>query len=516
MNKKVFSRCGAALASVAFLASSLAGGASAASKYDLAKHVDEFDMQTLGYKVVATSDGGYIVGGKTITCLAYDANKISKEKESAPSVEEDGYKFVDYEECAKHQNAEGETTPTAEKEYELPNIYDYCNSHSIILDGPIEDTIGDAISYAAQEATEGTSANAAADEDSDEGAGEIEEPALTYSLECMDYMAKYDKNGKGLWMTPVEDASNIIAVGETNSDYRMLTDYGYIYMFEKADGADDRIGYDGVAFSAKFNADGSLVSMNNEGIHLYSKNGNYVRSFELDHDAYEYTNVIVNNNGILVSRTDDEKGEVLSISDDLKTTKNRMTTQNGEPIAMSINNNGDIIIARVAIDLETGKVREVLFESFDKDDKKLGQLSYGEDDKIEFMFVNNFVATNKISLIKNSLVGGFGADEENDAEFIAMYSRDLKETARATVSEDEIINDVTILKNGTLVTAGGVVNSDSNNGLRIHLAAATSEVKPASNVKNPETGDGIQFAGMIGGIAALGAVVLLGKKFARR
>ena len=487
MNKRTISRCGTFVASLAFIASSFAGSAAAAGKYDLAKYVDEFDMQTVGYSTAATSDGGYIVGGKTLACIAHALVLRG---------DENSYEFVSLEKCMDEDRSEGRAANGSNNSYGA-SLGEYCGN-----EGP------------KSHEPEGIIGNPEVLEETDE-----EEP-IDYDLVCMDYMAKYDKNGKGLWMTPVEDNSKIIGVGETNIDYRMVTENGKVHIFEKSDGESDYYNYGGYAEDVKINKDGSFIILDDGWLYLFSKTGTYVREFEEDdNEEYYFRYMGISNDQIIATvveydeNSGTETSKIVSISNDLKTVKTRLSSTKDYLMAMSGSTNGDIIILREKYDAESDS-ESYWYESYDKDNKKIAGIDVTEDES--FVFFNNYVATNDMNLIMQRFMnGGFGADgDTTETPYLALYSRELKEIARVELTASEVVNDTTVINNGTLVTAGELVGSSNDNGLRIHLAAATSG-KP-TDINNPDTGDNIQYIAIMGGVAALGATVLVSKKFARR
>ena len=483
MSKRIFSRGGAMLAAIAFTAASLAGGASAASKYDLAKNLDEFDMQTVGMRVESTSDGGYIVAGKFIGCIK-EAPAPRGRNDSAYESRE----ILDFSECTKYSGI-------TEDQY---GIYDYC----------IDNTSDEELYYYPGDYPE-------VENDDDD---------LPRIVRCLDYVAKYDKNGKAIWMTPTVDYSTILTVGESSDSYMMYTYNNGIHTLDKETGEDSfTYLWEENVYNAKFNPDGSLILADHRGLYLYDKTAQPIRTLSYTSNDYSYDTFgasIISGGKIVTSRHNEETGatEIVEISDDLQSITVRLSSSDRNIVPVAGNDEGDLIVYDIEYLNNNDYILTIM--SYDKNNQLIALI---EDPKEVLYFLNGYVATND-TLIAEMHYGGFGGDDDASAPYLAMYSRELKEAARVTLSNAELVNDSTILNNGTLVTAGGIIGGSTSdeNGLRIHLAAATNSGNSGSGqgagatVNNPKTDDNIVKIALTGGIAMLGGIVLISRKLSRR
>ena len=337
-------------------------------------------------------------------------------------------------------------------------------------------------------------------------------------------MAKYDQTGKSIWMTPIFDTDDILTVGETNNDYRLMTDENYIYVFSKTDGNHTASisGGDYDIFDAKINKDGTIIVLDYDGFNLIDSNGAFVRYAESDYSTYDYNvpRLIANDNEILITRRHTESGryEVVGISSDLTSVTDHISSD--DPIvAFATSKNGDYIVVHYSSD-EDG---QTMVESYDKNNNLLGSID-SESFPSSSLVIDDYIFTNDMNLLTSYYSGfGEGPDASSSAaripSFIAMYSRELKELASLELSEDEIVKDATIINNGTLVTTGGYMTAteNSSNGLRIHLIAKDDPADtPTDGTENPKTADAIQIVAIVGGITTLATVILFNKKLARR
>ena len=562
MNKRVLMRGGAFVAATALLATSLCEGVMAASKVELAKNIDDFSFKTVAYKTEATTDGGYVVGGKTIVCVKSPIGTIDKVKLGDI---DDFYTVVDLEKCAE------QTLEPVEDQVITPPI------------NRIEDEGANSEAADGEEGEEGNGEGQTNNEGSEEtdatqvdmtvlfeelcGADDValasfssskkeaSDDDYNYSFQCVDYMAKYTSAGKSVWAKPIFDRQDIAAVGETNNDYRLITATGTVYTFNKSSGEydnyyldlDDYYLEDGEA-SLIINSNGSIIVATEEGLWLYNKTGDYVREFEAK-DGWEYSipsyyfygGLSMSGGKALIWREKDDdssplgvKMEIVEISSDLQTAKKRLNAISfdeekeivTERIPVGGNKNGDMIVLNLTASAndEGETVFNFRYESYDKDNKLIGTLKVGN--KLNKVFMNNYIAFNTTW----DLFGGSGGDledvaggisemkasvkaidEENDVNKFEFYSRTLEHIGDYKPANDEQIHDLTVINNGTLVAVGATQEENSPNGLRAHLAAAGS-----TNPANPNTVDNIQLVAILSGAAVLGAAVLTRKKLARR
>lgn len=578
MNKRVLARSGSFIAAATLLATSLSSGVMAASKVELAKNIDDFSFKTVAYKTEATTDGGYIVGGKTIVCAKTLTAQVAntylnmKAQSSTPSADALApFEIVDIDECNKASLApadEKPVVPPAQDELEGTSATqsnegtttgdDSEGGMNVSIESE-DNTTADQLNEqepkqeAEQEPKQeaepidlaaifddvcsgtGESASASNQLSSDDGA--------TYSYECVDYMAKYTSAGKSVWTKIIYDNMDILGVGETSSDYRLVTTEGDVYTFEKAAGEmdsynlelDGPVDYDG---SIIVNNNGSIIVSSDNSASLYSRTGKYVRDFERSEDddwQYEIGGLVASNqlstsgDKILAVRqkrgesSSDIKMEIVEISNDLKTITKRMDAIRGSIedknatmlVPLGGNKGGDMVVLALTMTQDAdGKTKNsYAYESYDKNNKLIGTLKM---DKLDKMFLNDYVAYRT-----NLSLGGNGADpddidvtEDKDevVQELYYYSRTLELLGTYGITSAEEINDYTVLNNGALVLVGATQEENSPNGLRAHLAAAVT-TKP---VANPSTIDNVQLVILLSGAAALGAAVLARKKLVRR
>ena len=587
MNKRVLARSGSFIAAATLLATSLSSGVMAASKVELAKNIDDFSFKTVAYKTEATTDGGYIVGGKTIVCAktltaqVADTNLHMRTQSSTPSAGALApFEIVDIDECNKASLApadEKPVVPPAQDELEGTSATQSSEDTTAGDDseGGIsasieseDNTIADQLNEqepkqeAEQEPKQeaepidlaaifddvcsgtGESASASNQLSSDDGA--------TYSYECVDYMSKYTSAGKSVWAKIIYDNTDILGVGETSTDYRLMTINGDVYTFTKDKGemSSLHLQYEGEDLNYVFdeegdiivNNDGTLIVSDDEGLALFDKSGDFVRAFEPD-DGWEYdsfsnyvsNSVSVSGGKILMIREKEDdskigyKAEIVEVSKDLKTVKKRLpgisgSVESGQVTMrypMGGNKNGDMIVLAGTITQPKDSEKSTTsfrYESYDKDNKLIGTYDMGNE--VTKVFMNGYVAYNV-----DGLFGGHGddiadideaekaaQDSDSGSKKLEFYTRTLEYIGSYQIANSDEINDYTVLNNGTLVAVGATQEENSPNGLRAHLAAAVT-TKP---VANPSTIDNVQLVILLSGAAALGAAVLTRKKLVRR
>lgn len=100
-----------------------------------------------------------------------------------------------------------------------------------------------------------------------------------YRTTCIDYIAKFKKDGTKEWLTLVEDSSRSTAVAETKSDYRMLVENSTLYTFAKTgdEGLSTDLQYDPYTNNSIINNDGSIVVSDYGDVCYYGANASLVR-----------------------------------------------------------------------------------------------------------------------------------------------------------------------------------------------------------------------------------------------
>ena len=509
MKRKIFG--GLAVLSAALVPFS--GVASAASTVDYEKSVGQVDgADTINWVVEATNDGGYVVGGQTVAC--YRESHAAVKKLIYPDGPQ-GEK-VAYEECVKYYASHPilEELSNTDESSSAPSVYDLCAQKHVL---------------ARKQASGGGLGLMANGDGAD--AGETDEEEYYYSFSCVDYIAKFKTNGTKEWLTTINDGNQPIAVKKINDgSYRLLTNSSTLYTFSAKGVEGISKGLLGYYDNAYFNNDGSFVAQYDDYmIDAYNTNGvkqktiggsgdiDYSSLLPAGMDKYVALGCVVNvasnnvnDSPVPIGLASTSNCSIYDINKDLASVKKReLKNFDSSSIKLvSANKYGDVAVVTVGEDgLDA--------YSYDKDGNKIGEMKGVKLNPEAVKTYKDFA----IGEVKMS-------DEKPITNEVTMYNRDLSVKYNYSGSGHEIVNDVVLLNDDSLVGVG-VAFKDSTtipvtgnaNGGYMRLTAKQQETqKPTAkpNVKNPKTWDAVDTIATIGGIALLGLGVFLRKSLNRR
>ena len=206
-----------------------ASSAFAVDLLDYANSVGQVDeADTVNWVIGATSDGGYVAGGQTVQCFK-QANMIETFSSYGGRGGSGDYAdAVSMSECVEYF----EEYPDAVWWNKEESLVSQICGHS---GGSVE------MFAAGRGAAEGY-----------------------YYYSCVDYITKIKQNGDKEWLTTLDTGEMPVAVGETNGDYRLITERGEVYTVNKSDGADGIVGSISSNYSyfddAIVNKDGTTIA----------------------------------------------------------------------------------------------------------------------------------------------------------------------------------------------------------------------------------------------------------------
>ena len=557
--KRVYLGVGASLA-VGLLSASGAF----ASSLDYAMSVGQVEMgDTVNYVIEATSDGGYIAGGQTIQCFkieyggggirggakAIDWVGSSNEGWINRWVEGEVVPMADCEEYYANapQPKGGEeaelksyrqkvdapisTLKAADRDGEpTVNFYDYCERPH--RGGGLADAEG--VSYmGGNGAISAIMATAPVMR-----LTELDSDAY-YTYTCVDYAAKFKQDGTKEWLQTIRNGDMPVAVGETNSDYRLLTRYGMLYTFAKTNGEEGISTATGVwdVDDAIINQNGTTVVTTNDDIVLLGANGSVTKEMpEVDNDtewsSYYPTGsevskpLVRTDDGFIVMKYSEKKtGEdedgndiweetvsIVKVSNDLSNVETLLEIDGEEMSAIgwnlevvSADQDGNIAMIVPIRDEDTGRSTAYLV-TMDQNgngiaakpvEEIIGDTSNPVDELP--LFVDNL-----------TLVDTFG-------QKLIRLTPELEEIDNYPLVDGEMIYDATPLTDGSLAAVGRSSTSTDNytvdgamNGTYLRLAAAK-----ASGTSNPQTADDVNILAISGAMATLvaaGVAMLISKR----
>ena len=499
-----------------------------ASSLDYAKSVGQVDMADTGNFVIeATSDGGYVVGGQTVQCFKrawIDAtNSLDGNLKPATLMAQPAGGYI-------RKTVYGEVAPMEECE----EYY----SHMTVLDSADVSYRGDT---KVDSPIVRTAANIRLAEQTDESlfdqycidGGAIGrsfgsanallpnglaayDPDADYSYSCVDYIAKFKQDGTKEWLTTIRNGDLPVAVGETTSDYRLVTEFGMLYTFAKAEGDektnvalaspkvhDAIINNDGTTTAALdssitvFNADGSKkksiapVLGDDREEFLWVNDTEiakpFVRigdSFVAGHAVHEYDEA-----------TDEYKTttyEIVKVSNDLNTISPIFSFDEddievlGDMFPFSADQNGNILVGlEIMTDSDSPDEWESVAASIDKDGNLIGASSFNELFGLDDSFRPTSIDEVPMILDNFTIV-------VPTLHKMVLLTPQLTEIDSYALAEGEIINDVVVLNDGSLAGVGRSTVSTANytvdggvNGTYLRLTAKTS----GSGTTNPQTDD---------------------------
>ena len=465
-----------------------------ASSLDYAKSIGQIEMgDTINYVIEATSDGGYVVGGRTLICLKYE---YEEEDGGVRGQEEPEGVGVPISECMEYNDMSSDTS--------ISTLFDWTCSDE-------RGGKGGTVRY--------------------------------YDLECFDYIAKFQQNGSKEWLTLIDDASQPVAVGETTSDYRLLTEKGELFTFAKANGSEglnSEIDVNRI-YDAIINNDGTIIAAirsEMSGIVLFGRNGQYAGGLTNEiSDTSEIVYGVDYTPGMSpLVRTKD--GIVaLKIRRDYNPSTDEMTLSkvSVEKISTDLQVKTPIV-EYSAQDLEENGIRTAQVLSADQDGNVLLAAAV-QDEAGGDSYNSKLISINKdgeIIAMKNTEdvipIPNSSITPDNmprvldDFTFVIPTSSKLihlspsLEVADAyELGSGEIIYDIVALKDGSLAGVGRSTASTANytvdggmNGTYLRLAA-----KKPSGATNPNTLDDANIFALGGDVAVAviaGAAMMLGKR----
>ncbi len=507
---------------------------------------------TANYVVEATSDGGYVAGGQTVQCFKEEYGAVAKKSAVAAGgwinrgIPDDAVAVM-MSECEEyfedHSYAEelgsykGKVdTPTnavtaAKKDATLTAgsdsgtlLEDICGYYRPGNGGP--KASGDAAAFS------GTLPSVRL--------AEYDENAY-YNYYCVDYIAKFKQDGTKEWLTTIRNGDMPAAVGETSSDYRLITENGMLYTFAKTSGdGEDEIYTDAYSVNdAIINNDGSIVVvmssgsvgiMDDEGV-----GGKILDDVETDttYDEYDvYSSpvgrpIVRTDDGFIITSnhwemtgTDPDTGEeiweeslnIVKVSNDLETvtTIASLTEDDLEGVdaiyAVSATPEGDVALIVVAYDEDEDEYTPMMV-TINKDGeaiaaKPLDEMMTIDPDDYDDMplILDNLTIVDPVT------------------KKLTRYNADLTEIDSYDLGDGEMVYDAVVLTDSSMAAVGLSTASTDNytvdgnvNGTYLRLAAT----KAASDTTNPQTGDDVNIfaiSSVFAAIVAAGLGVLITKR----
>ena len=477
------------------------------SSLDYANSIGSLEgSDTINYVVEATSDGGYIVGGQAAKCIRFDWSKVPK--------------VTDYDKMTDGSNVPiWEEYPEAAEIVGMSECQDSVEKGSGSKSLDAEALIGRRSCdnyYGGQR--EGTSSGAKLEDEETE----TEEPDYEYYVSCIDYAAKFKKDGEKEWQTTIKDTTRPVAVGETTRDYRMITEAGYLYTFDKdgEEGLSTNFDPWNESYSAEFLDDGSFVTRSYyyNGIALFNKNAQYVRTAEVDgdEDVNLYEIEAISSDALyVVGEYRDEQNiyhtATFRLSSDLTESERITDYTNSDnemtPWVIAANDDGNYILEEHCVwNSESHMMTGCEISIRDKNDEVVKEISseelaekYDGAQFIDFNLMFNR-GTNTVYLL------------DDNYDVIAEHK----------LSEGEEPHDFATLNDGSIVLVGASDTSNDNyevegsqNGIQLRIVKAKTEGDSTDQPSNPGTLDNVHIFA-IGGVVVLAGSALLTKKMLGR
>ena len=511
MKKRAMFGVGASMAAVLLTSSSVF----AAGGLDYAKSLGQVDMgDTVNYVVEATSDGGYVAGGQTIQCF-----KVANGGDRGGSWLFESGEVAPMEECIEYKSipqARGDDTA----DY-VVDFYEYCEN-------PRATSV-----YESSYSLKGGSVMRLSDFDE----------SAYYDFSCVDYIAKFKQDGTKEWLTTIKDTAMPVAVGETSTDYRLLTKDGSLYTFAKTSGDESlstSIEIGGIE-DAIINNNGTITAAAQGDFVLIGTNGQIANtlettlsSSEIDVYGTPFFNLpfakplVRSKNGFITVHmvqeleTNDETGDsvvvggfynIVEISTDLNTITPIVEMSIEEAmeaeevmVPLSSDQDGNILALVLSVDSD---MEELNLASINKDGEVTA--TRGLED-----IVSNYAAADDDSEIPLVLDNFMAVDPAGGRLIHISPKLEISETYE--LSDGEMIYDAVALNDGSMVAVGLAQSSTDNytvdggmNGTYLRIITA----KAPNNSANPNTGDDTMLYAVGGGVMLLatsGAAILLGKR----
>ena len=465
------------------------GLASAASSVDYEKSIGQVDgADTVNWVVTATDDGGYVVGGQTVSCYRRPAQVL--EGATLTDSDEDWEK-VSSQECLNYYNSGAATRSVDMFSKANFNVDTFCSEGSV-------------------KGTEELGDNAGLLGDGDEGG-----PNYVYKFSCVDYIAKFKKNGTKEWLTTIDDDSKPVAVNKlADSSYRLIVYAKRMYAFDARGVQVAKKDLEANYKTIYINSDGSITS--DTPLTYSDANGAIVAKATESGIAGYYDWLFPTKDGYVANKCwydmDAKKDMcvIVDISKDISTIKEReLKDVDADRIfIVSANEKGDILA------YDPSKGDNVTLISIDKDGNVIGEsdILKNPQDFANAHFFKDFTI-------------GFGDNEFSSVTRIVKFDRDLSVEYKYEGSGNEIINDVAVLKDKSLVGVGVAIKGSSSmpvigdvNGGYLRLVAKQDSTPTPSErpVNNPKTWDAVDTIATIGGVALLGLGFFVRRNLNRR
>ena len=531
-----------------------------ASSLDYAMSVGQVEMgDTVNYVIEATSDGGYIAGGQTIQCFKimngggalYDRyesgggwirNRVEGEVVPMADCEEyysmyGGPKSAGNE-LKSYRKKVDSPAPVAIKAADRDddgmglNFYDYCE---FPYRGENDEKSAKNVGYRSNGVLSAITATAPTMR-----LAELDPDADYYTYTCVDYAAKFKQDGTKEWLTTIRNGDIPVAVGETASDYRLLTNRGMLYTFAKTNGDEGLTASTGVpsAEDAIINPNGTTVVVSEGDIVLLGSNGAVTKELEEVDTDTEWSNYLARSSyskplvrtsdGFIIVKEEEKKtgvdddghdvweygASIVKVSTDLGTTTPLLTFDEDDleildgPIeVLTADNDGNYALLAPIYDEDSDQTVYFVV-SVDKDgnaiagttlEELVGDAESSSQDQEMPLFVDNFTLV------------------DTNGQKLVRLTTELTEIDNYPLADGEMIYDAVSLTDGSLAAVGRSSTSTDNytvdgnmNGTYLRLTAKTS-----GGTANPQTGDDIN-AALIGGVVVAivlsGSAIIVGKR----
>ena len=499
----------------------LSAGGAFASSLDYAMSVGQVEMGDTGnYVIEATSDGGYVVGGQAVHCFKeVDDLPIPNTLSMEP---DDGY---------IQNEVFGEVAPMEECEeyYSQPSNLAQPSSYQgrTKVDSPIMRTTGvmklndmpaDEESLFDQYCSYDFSPYRGWSGQNGDIFGFLSStrlmdyvPSVYYQYYCVDYIAKFKQDGTKEWLTTIRNGDMPVAVGETTNDYRLITNYGMLYSFAKANGEEglDKALPTQPIMDAIINYDGTTtVVADYTSVALLNPNGSLNKVLESADANEEYVVIPIeiakplvrSKNGFIamhIVEHSDESGdyyteEIVEVSTDLNTITPIMELDRDDMesllllVPVSADEEGDVMLVAIPKAEKRARVdTRPLAMSVDKNGNPIESI-----DLYELLGTDMSTSPSSEADIPR-ILDDFTVVRPAQREMVRL-SPQLTKIDGYTLADGESINDVVVLKDGSMAGVGRSTTSTANytvdgnmNGTYLRFAAK----KNGSGTTNPQTDD---------------------------
>ena len=350
-----------------------------------------------------------------------------------------------------------------------------------------------------------------------------------YEMTCLNYIAKFKQDGTKEWLSVIDDSVFPVAVGETNTDYRLLTTAGTLYTFAKANGAEGSslsVEIDNIE-DAIINNDGTIAYSRDGGIGLLAADGSIAKTLLDSEDEGYYTKgakvsraLVRSGDSFVIMHWNDNNEGIVKVSNDLNTITEILSFDWTEVVnetgliefdVLSADEDDNVLVGAYYDDLDSGSYG-VMIVSINKDgeivaaktvDELLGipSNSYNGWDPM-LRFLDDYTVSNPAS-----------------GEILRL-APDLTVIDSIDLAESEIIYDATLLTDKSMAAVGRSSISTNNytvdggiNGTYLRIITAKSSDN--GNETNPNTDDEIA-AYLVGGGMIVAIITGVGLLVGRR